>query len=186
MTEIERNVRTAAAGDHDAFAAIVRRYQSMVFSMALHFLGNRSAAEEIAQDVFLCLYQNLASVQSEAHLKFWLRKVTGHRCIDSIRSRKDHVEGEADWRLAEEAAVQPDDGDPLLAGRLQRLVESLPEVPRLITILRYQEDLDPSDIATMLEMPVNTVKSHLHRSLALLRKKLSSTSERRRYESYRG
>ncbi|RPJ80440.1 MAG: hypothetical protein EHM18_18530, partial [Acidobacteria bacterium] len=61
-----------------------------------------------------------------------------------------------------------------------------PEVPRLVLIMRYQEDLAPSEIATQLEMPVNPVKSHLHRSLALLRQKLSWDSERQKYEPYRG
>jgi RNA polymerase sigma-70 factor (ECF subfamily) len=55
---------------------------------------------------------------------------------------------------------------------LRRLVATLPEGPRTVMILRYQEDLDPSDIAALLEMPVSTVKSHIQRSLALLREKL--------------
>jgi len=62
--------------------------------------------------------------------------------------------------------------DPMLSRTLQRLVASLPEKPRMAMILRYQEDLDPSEIAAALDMPVRTVKSHLQRSLALLREKL--------------
>jgi RNA polymerase sigma-70 factor (ECF subfamily) len=56
---------------------------------------------------------------------------------------------------------------------LRRLVASLPETPRMVMILRYQEDLDPMEIAEVLEMPVATVKSHLQRSLSLLREKLA-------------
>jgi RNA polymerase sigma-70 factor (ECF subfamily) len=52
------------------------------------------------------------------------------------------------------------------------MVETLPEKARMVVLLRYQEDLDPGDIADMLDMPVSTVKSHLHRSLALLRGRL--------------
>jgi len=186
MTEIERRVREAAGGDHDAFAHVVRAYQSMVFSLALHFLNDRSVAEETAQEVFLSLYRNLDSIRSEAHLQHWLRKVTGHRCIDTLRTNKDQVARDGDWQQAEAASVDPDPSDPILAGRLRRLVASLPEVPRLVLIMRYQEDLAPSEIATQLEMPVNTVKSHLHRSLALLRQKLGWDSERQKYEPYRG
>ncbi len=67
------------------FADVVRRYQSMVFSIARHYLGDPSAAEELAQDVFLQLHASLPSLESEEHVKFWLRKVTAHRCIDYRR-----------------------------------------------------------------------------------------------------
>ena len=55
---------------------------------------------------------------------------------------------------------------------LRRLIASLPETPRAVMVLRYQEDLDPAEIADILEMPLGTVKSHLQRSLSLLREKL--------------
>jgi RNA polymerase sigma-70 factor (ECF subfamily) len=60
----------------------------------------------------------------------------------------------------------------MLARRLQELVASLPEKARLVMILRYQEDLTPTEIAGALEMPLATVKSHLQRSLAALREKV--------------
>jgi len=59
-----------------------------------------------------------------------------------------------------------------LRDQLRRLVESLPEKARAVVLLRYQEDMDPSEIAEMLEMPISTVKSHLHRSLTLMRGRL--------------
>ena len=58
---------------------------------------------------------------------------------------------------------------------LRRVVDTLPEKARLVVILRYQEDLDPGEIASVLDMPLNTVKSHLRRSLSSLRDKLSRT-----------
>src|SRR5580704_18283025 len=70
------------------FADLVRRYQSMVFSIAQHFLADTPSAEELAQDVFLQLHATLSTLKSEEHVKFWLRKVTAHRCIDYYRRRK--------------------------------------------------------------------------------------------------
>jgi RNA polymerase sigma-70 factor (ECF subfamily) len=61
--------------------------------------------------------------------------------------------------------------DPLLSRRLQQLVDSLPAVGRSILVLRYQEDMTPEEISGMLDMPVATVKSHLQRTLRLLREK---------------
>jgi RNA polymerase sigma-70 factor (ECF subfamily) len=60
----------------------------------------------------------------------------------------------------------------MLQRRLRTLVASLPEKPRLVMVLRYQEDMMPDEIAAALDMPVRTVKSHLHRSLEMLREKI--------------
>jgi len=73
---------------------------------------------------------------------------------------------------APELSVEADPGDPLLRARLKALIASLPEAPRMVMILRYQEELMPEEIAGVLSMPVRTVKSHLHRSLAMLREKI--------------
>jgi RNA polymerase sigma-70 factor (ECF subfamily) len=73
---------------------------------------------------------------------------------------------------APEPSVTSDPGDLLLNSRLRALLVSLPETPRMVMVLRYQEDLMPEEIAKVLEMPVRTVKSHLQRSLAMLREKI--------------
>jgi RNA polymerase sigma-70 factor (ECF subfamily) len=142
----------------------------MVFSIALHFLGDYGAAEELAQDVFVQLQKNLASLESDAHITFWLRKVTAHRCIDQKRRQKPLQVSLED---APEPSVSARPSDPFLERRLRQFVASLPEKPRLVLILRYQEDLLPEDIAQVLSMPVSTVKSHLQRSLAMLREKVT-------------
>jgi RNA polymerase sigma-70 factor (ECF subfamily) len=154
------------------FADIVHRYQSMVFSIARHFLGDPSAAEELAQDVFLQLHSVLDGLESDEHVKFWLRKVTAHRCIDHRRRRRPPQVSIED---APEPSAPGNAGDPLLARRLRQYVASLPEKPRLVMILRYQEDMFPEDIAEVLSMPLATVKSHLQRSLAMLREKVTRT-----------
>ena len=163
-----------ATGDQTAFAWIVGEYQSMVFSIAYHFLRDRGLAEELAQEVFLHLFKNLRAIQSASHLVYWLRKVTSHRCIDQARRQKlrPRVSLTEYLEHAPEPASRGPVSDPLLAGVLQRLVARLPERSRMIVILRFQEDLEPAEIAEMLSIPLGTVKSNLHRSLALLRARL--------------
>jgi RNA polymerase sigma-70 factor (ECF subfamily) len=142
-----------------------------VFSIAYHFLRDRPVAEELAQEVFLRLHQNLRSIESAAHLVYWLRKVTSRLCIDQAR----RLRLRQPVSLAEylERAPEPPAGgpapDPLLSGVLQRMIARLPKRSRLIVILRFQEDLEPAEIAGILGIPTGTVKSNLHRSLALLR-----------------
>jgi RNA polymerase sigma-70 factor, ECF subfamily len=153
------------------FAGLVHRNQAMVFSVCWHFLRDRSVADEVAQDVFFSLHRNLPSIESAEHATHWLRKVAVQRSIDEARRRNRRPQI-ALVDVAEPAAHAPA-RDPLLAETLQRLIASLPESPRSVMILRYQEDMDPTDIAEQLDMPVATVKSHLQRSLALLRDKLA-------------
>jgi RNA polymerase sigma-70 factor (ECF subfamily) len=164
----------ALAGEQAAFAALVRRHQSLVFTLALRMLSDRQNAEDLSQEVFLQLYRSLASVESDAHLLFWLRRVTVNRAIDRLRqeSRYETVTLEEGGTLVSEARA----ADPLLQRRLQELVGRLPPAPRAVILLRYQEDMDPTEIARALSMSINTVKSHLKRSLATLRESLGDTA----------
>ncbi len=150
----------------------------MVYSLAYHFLGDPPAAEEVAQDVFFQLHQNLAAIKSNVHLTFWLRKVTAHRSIDRARRRRPDPPLSLDDVPEPLAPAPPDSGpdsacDSAVAERLQRLVRALPEKRRMVVILRYQEELELHEIAELLDMPLNTVKSSLQRSLAILREKLT-------------
>ena len=152
------------------FADLVREHQSMVFSLSYHFLHDRDLAEEVAQEVFLALHRHLADIKSPSHAAFWLRKVAVQRSIDETRRRKRRPQ--VALELVAEPAARTPVSDPMLGEVLRKLIATLPETPRVVMIMRYQEDLDPAEIADLLEMPLGTVKSHLQRSLALLREKL--------------
>lgn len=157
------------AGSESEFAALVREHQSMVFSIALHFLHDRESAEEVAQDVFLQLYRQRDRLEGPGHVTAWLRRVACNRSIDYARSR--HPERSISMEEIGEPASATAPDDPMLREKLRKLILSLGEKARMVMILRYQEDLDPEEIARELEMPVSTVKSHLQRSLAVLRAK---------------
>jgi RNA polymerase sigma-70 factor (ECF subfamily) len=143
----------------------------MVFSVAWHFLRDHALAEELAQEVFLSLHQHLATLESPEHVQFWLRKVTANRALDVVRrqQRRPMVSLE----VVPEPVAATSAGDPMLGETLRKLVATLPEKARMVVILRYQEDLDPTEIAEVLSIPVGTVKSQLQRALALLRAKMS-------------
>jgi RNA polymerase sigma-70 factor (ECF subfamily) len=172
VVEFPAALARAQAGDQDAFAELVERHEAMVYSLAFHFFNDRSRAEETAQDVFLQLYRNLRTIESDAHLLFWLRQVTTRRCIDQARRTKFKAVSLDDVELS----VSEKRSDPLLDRRLREHIESLPELQRAVVTLRYQEDLDPTDICQIVGIPVNTVKSHLHRALQALRRKLEKHS----------
>jgi RNA polymerase sigma-70 factor (ECF subfamily) len=155
------------------FAALVRQHQALVFSIAWNLLHDRGAAEELAQEVFLQLHRSLGGLESPEHVTHWLRKVATHRAIDYARRQK--ARPQVSLEDAPEPATGPQDRDPLMVAKVRRLVASLPPKARAVVVLRYQEDLDPAEIANVLNMPVRTVKSHLARSLAMLREKMART-----------
>ena len=152
------------------FTTLLRRNQGMVFSIVLHYNQDRAVAEEVAQEVFLQLYRHLDRLESDEHVAAWLRRTAAHRAIDEARKRK--VRPQVALEDGPEPSTPASESDPLLQERLRRLIASLPEKPRMVMIMRYQEDLMPEEIAATLSMPVRTVKSHLQRSLALLRRKI--------------
>jgi RNA polymerase sigma-70 factor (ECF subfamily) len=97
--------------------------------------------------------------------------VTSHRCID--HARKENKKRTVSVDDAPEPVAPVEFKDSLMTEALRRIVATLPEKPRLVVTLRYQEDLDPTEIAELLDMPLNTVKSHLRRSLTILREKVT-------------
>src|SRR5437016_6400258 len=165
-TGVDQSLRYAQEGDHDAFAAIIEEYQSIVFGIAWNFFGDRSRAEEIAQDVFLQLFRSLPAIHSTSHLLFWLRQVTSRKCIDELRRSGPKRISLDDVDLS----VTPRLIDPLVARRVRQKIAALPDMKRLVLTLRYQEELGPGEIGRIVGIPENTVKSYLHRALDALRK----------------
>jgi RNA polymerase sigma-70 factor (ECF subfamily) len=141
-------------------------------------LGTRDLAEDLTQDVFMQLHSHLQAIESCAHLAFWLRQVTTRRAIDQLRRRS-----RLEMTSLDDAAPlfsAADGADPLLQRHLQGLLAELSPAARAVLLLRYQEDLDPVDIARTLEMPIDTVKSHLKRSLDQLRRNTPGAATARR------
>jgi RNA polymerase sigma-70 factor, ECF subfamily len=174
---LDDELAKARSGDRAALGVLVQAHQRSVYSLALRMLGTRDLAEDLTQEVFMQLNGNLRSIDSNRHLRFWLRQVTSNRAIDQLRRRArlqlTPLEEETQLFSDEE------DSDPLLQRHMRALLAELSPPARAVLLLRYQEDLDPQDIARTLDMPLNTVKSHLKRSLESMREKTTGLSPAR-------
>ena len=160
------------------FRRLVETHQRMVFSLALRVTGEYGTAEEVAQDAFLELYRAVERLESEDHVRFWLRRVTVHRATDALRRKAVRPEAAAEEWVEEAHAVAVEDSAAMNAAvvaRLEELLQGLPEAMRVAVVLRYQEEMSPDEIAKLLGQPVATVKSHLQRGLQLLRRKAAVT-----------
>jgi RNA polymerase sigma-70 factor (ECF subfamily) len=166
---LDEQLEKARRGEHGALTLLVQAHQRSVYSLALRMLGTRDLAEDLTQEVFMQMNGKLSAIDSNRHLGFWLRQVTSNRAIDQLRrrARLQMTPLDEEPRLFS----NEDATDPLLQRHLTALLAELSPPARAVLLLRYQEDLDPVEIARTLDMPVNTVKSHLKRSLQTMREK---------------
>jgi RNA polymerase sigma-70 factor (ECF subfamily) len=167
----EDTLARAQRGQPAAFDELMREHEARVFSVALRFTGRRADAEELTQDVFVQLHEALGRMSGSDHLRRWLLRTVTHRCLNRLRDqrRRPQLVPMESLPVSEEPVAPENGSDPLAGPRLRRLLLDLAPEPRVVLLLRFQEDLDPSDIAATLDMSVNTVKSHLRRSLEWLR-----------------
>ncbi|HEY1502163.1 MAG TPA: sigma-70 family RNA polymerase sigma factor [Acidobacteriaceae bacterium] len=159
----------------NTFRELVDRHQARVFSIAFRILGESGVAEEVAQDVFLELHRTLARLESEEHVTAWLRKVACHRATDALRRRAARGDAAAE-EYQDGMALRPIVRELMpVMNRVEQLLFTLPPAQRTVILLRYQEDLEPEDIAIELKMPLATVRSYLQRGVKMLRAKAERT-----------
>jgi RNA polymerase sigma-70 factor (ECF subfamily) len=126
--------------------------------------------------VFLELHRGGEKLESEDHIRFWLRRVTVHRATDALRKKSRQPEASAEEWMDEQYVQDNTEGlNAAVVVLLEELLRTLPEQMRVVIVLRYQEDMLPDEIAKLLGQPVATVKSNLQRGLKLLRRKADVT-----------
>ena len=177
----EQLVFSARGGDRDAFGQLVQRYEARVYTMSMRMLTNREDARDLAQEVFLTVYQSLDRFRGEAQFRTWLYRVTLNRCRDEIRRRgtvkhtrplslDGLVDNDENDRAApvEPSAREPSPEEHARGRETQCLVtaaiDRLPEELREAIVLRDTQDLAYDQIASVLEVPVGTVRSRLNRA----------------------
>lgn len=159
----------ARRGDQAAFSRLVGAYQRPVYNLCYRMLSNASEAEDATQETFVRMYTKLHTYQPERKLSSWVLSIASHYCIDRLRRRRgqwvsldeepvatmlpSHTRGPEETALREESRDE-----------VQRLVDTLPPTYRVPLILRYWHDLSYVEIAEVMGLTVQAVKSRLHRA----------------------
>lgn len=167
MAEVRRELLDAALADREAFEALVKMSESMVYGLAFGFFRNRAIAEDLVQDAYMELFRNLHKLESDQHVVNWLRQTVSRKCID--RSRRKKFQPHLGLDSIPEPRAVPMARDPMLADELASKVAELPLKMRMVVVLRFQEDLRLGEIAEAMDIPVNTVKTLLRRALIRLK-----------------
>jgi RNA polymerase sigma-70 factor (ECF subfamily) len=162
-----------AEGDRLAFKHLYDRTSARLLGIVRRIVRDRALAEEVLQEVYLRIWERAATYRTEVGSALtWMISIARHRAIDVLRQRKELVlapmdDGE-DWL---ERVAGPGDGEADLEDRdrLRRCLQRLEEPQRSCILLAYCDGYSRDELATRYETPVNTIKTWLHRGLAVLR-----------------
>lgn len=165
-------------GDVRAFESLLTRYERLIFAYLYRMVQNRSDAEDLTQETFLKLYTHRRAIDPEKKFHAWLFRVATTTCYDWLRKKKRSKELLMLDDPEAEGETIPDDASYNYRERLQTAQEmeaalaKLNPTHRTILLLCYRHDLSYQDIADTLGIPVNTVKTHVHRAKKALKEKL--------------
>jgi RNA polymerase sigma-70 factor (ECF subfamily) len=181
-TQEQALVARARAGDAEAFGALVLAHQQFVYNLAWRALGDEREAEDAAQEAFVRAWLALPNFRGQAQFRTWLYRIVTNLCCN----RLPRLRRELTALATDQAQLVPDESTPDPAAGLEaeqrraflhRQIDALPERYRLLVSLRYQQELAYEDIATVLSLPLGTVKTGLFRARAQLRAALIEAEE---------
>ncbi len=185
-------VALAQQGREDAFREIIRRYERPVFSLVYRMVRDREVAEDLAQDAFIRVLNNLDKYRSEFKLSSWLFKIANNVAIDHLRKRQldtISIHGSPNAATASEieaTTIDIDSGEENaldemeakeLGSAIERAIAQLRPEYRACIMLRHVEGRSYEEIATTLDLPLGTVKTYIHRARHELREALEHLRE---------
>lgn len=180
------------SGDRSAFALLVRRHQRPLYNFALRQLRSAPGAEEVVQDAFVRVVQNAADFKHEARFSTWVYTIARNLCIDQLRKHalrrhpsldepKRAEEGEGPTLGEQTADGRADVERATVAGEIRERVlaaiDELPEEQREVFLMREVASLPFKEIAEVVGVPENTVKSRMRYALERLQAALSEFEE---------
>ena len=172
------------AGSDEAFATLVRRYQDRVLGLAYRYIGDRGAAEDLAQEAFLRVYKARERYEPRARFSTWLYRIVVNLCLNEIRWRKGRqtlalavaTETSSNLNIEMEDSSEPPPGQALeeeeLAVHIRGIIGTLPENQRIAILLNKYEGLSYQEVAEAMETSVMAVKSLLTRARVKIKEKL--------------
>ena len=183
MNEDARLIDQTLAGDAAAFGQLVRRYQDRLFNTLVHITGSREEAEDVVQDTFVQAYMQLSHFQQRSSFYTWIYRIAFNLSVSRRRRRRPQVSVEVGRELAGQEPVDDLDSPPQQLERQERIrlirvaLDALGEEARTILVLREMDGCCYESIAELLNVPVGTVRSRLHRARLQLKRKLEEVLE---------
>ena len=180
--EEDRLVRRAQKGDREAFNLLVLTHQGFVYNLAVRSLSDPDEAQDIAQEAFLRAWMALPRFKARSRFRTWLFRIVVNLCytrLPGLRRELDALPVDEASGLMDESRVNPSKAAEVSEQRdyLHRQIENLPDSYRVMIVLRYQQGFSYAEMAEILEVPMGTVKTGIHRARKQLREALQSYQE---------
>jgi len=170
-------------GDVDAFDALFDRHHAAVYSFARTMLGDSLGPEEMLQEAFLTVARQAKKYEPRGRFRPWLMRIVRNRCLNrlaAVKARREMLAGSG-MTLIEPASREPGPGEKARedeqAATVRAAIAELPERQREAIALQVYSRMSYREIAKVLEMPINTVKTLIHRAKASLAQSLGSLNE---------
>jgi RNA polymerase sigma-70 factor (ECF subfamily) len=177
--DLSKLLERCCGGDELAWEALVRQFQSRIYGIAYHYVGNTEDARDLAQETFVRIYQNLAVCPDEERFLPWVIRITRNICIDHLRRKRARppVQDVAAEDLVSLRSPGCDPGQLYAADSRKRQVhnalQGMTDLNREIILLRDIQGLALEEIASLLHIPIGTVKSRSNRARMELARKLA-------------
>lgn len=175
----EEIITRIVQGEVELFEIIMRRHNQRLYRACVAILQNDSQAEDVVQDAYVRAYQHLDQFAGRAKFSTWLTRIAVHEALGRVRSRRRLEELDAmpeEVKNGKTVSSVPDPEQQLIGRELNTLLESsvqkLPEPYRVVFMLREVEEATTQEVAEILDISEENVKTRLHRARALLRKSL--------------
>ncbi len=185
-------VALAQKGRDAAFRELIQRYERPVFSLIYRMVRDRELSEDLSQDTFVKVFNNIDRYRPEFKLSSWLFKIANNVAIDYLRKRRldtvsvdgapnadsqDAVDASSfDVAVAQESALEEIEAREL-GSAIERAIATLRPEYRSCIMLRHVEDRSYEEIAATLDLPLGTVKTYIHRARHELREALEKTRQ---------
>jgi len=176
----EQLIKDYLSGDESAFTEIINNYLKLIYNFSYRLIGNEKAAEDVSQEIFLKVWKNLKKFDTEKSFKTWIFSIAKNTCIDYLRKRKEiplSVFDSDDGGNVIEDFLQDEEmkADELFAlsqdkKQLEIVMNSLSIVQKQVIVLKYTNEMSLSEIAEVMDIPLDTAKSHYRRALLKMRK----------------
>jgi RNA polymerase sigma-70 factor (ECF subfamily) len=173
------SIQRAMRGHADAFRELVDDHQRLVAHVVFRMVPDPTDREDLCQEVFIRVYQKLGTFRFQSKLSTWIARVAYTVCLNHLAKKRiettmDPVEAEAlDDGEEVAASFDPTDAEAAdLRAYVRERVQDLPLPYRVAVTMHYLEDMSVQEIAELMAIPAGTVKSHLFRARAVLRKEL--------------
>jgi RNA polymerase sigma-70 factor (ECF subfamily) len=170
LLDLETLLDRCRRGDDLAWEALVRRYTGRVYAVAFHYMRNVEEARDMAQEIFIRIYKQIATFEDDRRFLPWMLSLSRNACIDRLRRIKARPPA-SDLRVEDGPQIATADSDPEenahLAGRkalLYRALDRMSEKNREIIMLKDIQGLKLDEISSLLALPLGTVKSRSNRA----------------------